>query len=285
MKTLPPALKTHLESGATTLCWCWRLTRRDGTVLGFTDHDHDIAFEGMTFEADSGLSATQVRQSVGLNVDNLDVSGAVSSGRLNAQDLAAGRYDDARIEIFRVNWSDPDQRVLMRSGSLGEVARAGTAFTAEVRGLAHYLQQPTGRLFQYTCDADLGDARCAVNLDQASLRATGSIAQILSERRFVVSGLGAFQTGWFASGLLKFTTGENAGTGFEIRAHAVTAISVEIDLWRVPQRPVAAGDAFTVDAGCDKHLATCRDRFTNAANYRGFPHMPGNDLLTRFAGE
>ena len=148
MKLLPPGLQAHLDTGATTLAWCWRLTRGDGTRLGFTDHDRDLAFDATTFAAATGFTATEIKDAVGLSVDNLEVESALSSDSLNEDDLAAGLFDDAAIEIWRVNWQDTTaQRVLMRSGSIGEVRRAGAAFAAEVRGLAHYLQQPNGRLF------------------------------------------------------------------------------------------------------------------------------------------
>ena len=130
MKALPAGLQAHLDSGATTLAWCWRLTRRDGRKLGFTDHDVPLAFDGTVFEAASGFTASELKDGVGLSVDNLDVSSALRSDSLNEADLAAGRFDDARVEIFRVNWRDVTQRVLMRSGSIGDVKRAGAAFTA-----------------------------------------------------------------------------------------------------------------------------------------------------------
>jgi len=178
MKQLDDALAAHLQSGATTLCWCWRLTRRDGTKLGFTDHDCDLIFDDTTFEAASGFTASEIRDQVGLSVDNLEVTGALISDGLSETALAAGDFDDAAIEIFRVNWQDTTQRILMRAGSLGEVRRTGTAFSAEVRGLAHYLQQPKGRLFQYTCDADLGDTRCSVDLSSPTYRAAGTVLAI-----------------------------------------------------------------------------------------------------------
>ncbi len=188
MKTISAALQAHLDSGATTLCWCWRLTRRDGAGFGFTDHDRDLTFDGTVFEAAAGFTATEIKDAVGLGVDNLDVEGALQSGRLEEAQLAGGAFDDARVEIFRVNWQDPSQRILMRFGSLGEVKRTGQAFTAEVRGLAHYLGQPKGRLYQFACDADLGDARCGVALASAALRGTGTIASAVSARSFKASG-------------------------------------------------------------------------------------------------
>ena len=193
MKELPTGMAEHLATGATTLCWCWRLTRRDGVILGFTDHDRDIVFDGTTFEAAAGFDASEIKDAIGLSVDNLQVSGAISSGRLEEADLAAGLYDDARIEIFRANWHEPSQHLLMRSGSIGEVRRNGTAFSTEIRGLAHYLQQPKGRLFQYGCDADVGDSVVASHWNSPRFAGRGSILQKLATRATSLStGLSAF---------------------------------------------------------------------------------------------
>ncbi len=285
MKQLSAELQAHLDTGATTLCWCWRLTRRDATQLGFTDHDRDVTFDGTTFEAAAGFTASEMRQSVGLSVDNLEVASALSSERLSEADLAAGLYDDARVEIFRVNWAAPAQRVLMRAGSLGEVRRAGLMFAAEVRGLAHYLQQPKGRLYQFTCDADLGDGRCKVLASDPAYRGEGTIVAAASPRRFTAAGLDAFADGWFARGLLVFTSGAADGQAVEVRSHAKAGSVVTIELWAPARGPLAEGQTFVVTAGCDKHLATCGAKFANAENFRGFPHMPGNDFVTAFAGK
>lgn len=284
MKQLPEGMQAHLDSGATTLCWCWRLTRRDETRLGFTDHDRDITFDGTTFEAAAGFTASEMRDSVGLSVDNLEVTSALSSDRLSEADLTAGLYDDARVEIYRVNWTAPEQRVLMRTGSLGEVRRAGLDFTAEVRGLSHYLQQPKGRLYQFTCDADLGDGRCKVQLSNPLYRGEGAIVAVASARRFTVSGLGDFADDWFSRGLLTFTSGAASGQAIEVRTHGKAGDVVTIELWAPARAPLVAEQTFVVTAGCDKHLVTCQEKFANVANFRGFPHMPGNDFVTAFAG-
>lgn len=280
MKRLSSALAEHVASGATTLCWCWRLTRRDGVRQGFTDHDRDIAFDGTVFEAAAGMAASEIRDSAGLAVDNLEVTSAVTSERLSEADLAAGVYDNAAIEIYRVNWTAPEQRVLMRSGNLGEVKRSGAAFAAEVRGLAHRLQETRGRLFQYTCDADLGDARCGIDLDDPAFRGTGALVSIASPSRFTVSGLDAFADGWFTHGLLTFTSGAAEAQSVEVKQHTKAGDVVGIELWSRARLPLTPGQTFIVTAGCDKRIATCQAKFANAANFRGFPHMPGNDFLT-----
>ena len=283
MKPLPEGLAAHLEGGATTLCWCWRLKRRDGLKQGFTDHDRDVVFDATTFEAAAGFEASEVRETLGLAVDNLEITGALSSAALQDADLAAGFYDDADVEIFRVNWADVTQRILMRAGTLGEVKRAGHGFSAEVRGLSHYLQQPRGRLFQYTCDADVGDARCRVNLTAAAYMGSGVVASVLSERAFTASGFAGFVTDWFTRGLVTFTSGEAAGQKIEVRRHSLESGIVTFDLWQPVPAPLTAGMSFTATAGCDKSHVMCRTRFANIANFRGFPHMPGNDFLTAVA--
>ncbi len=281
MKTLPPALAAHIATGATSLCWCWRLTRRDGARQGFTDHDRPVTFDATIFEAATGFTASEVKDTIGLNVDNLEVTSALSSDHLVEADLASGYYDDAAVELFRVNWADPAQRVLMRAGSLGEVRRSGIAFAAEVRGLAHYLQQPKGRLYQFTCDADLGDARCGIDRTAPVYAGHGSIATITSARGFTASGLSAYLDGWFTRGLLTFTSGAANGQAIEVKAHAVSAATgvIAFELWSPARLPLAAGQTFTVTAGCDKTLSTCAAKFANTINHRGFPHIPGNDFI------
>ena len=283
MKDLPAGLAAHLATGATTLCWCWRLTRKDGAAQGFTDHDRDLVFDATTFEAAAGFEASEIKDALGLSVDNLQVTSAISSERLAEADLVAGVYDDAKVEIWRVNWQTPADRVLMRSGSLGEVKRAGPLFSAEVRGLAHYLQQPKGRLFQYTCDADAGDGRCGVDLNAPGFKGTGSIVSVASARRFTASGLESFAGEWFSRGLVTFTSGAALGQRIEVKSHTLSGGVATIELWQPARMPLVAGQTFTVTAGCDKHLATCGAKFANAVNFRGFPHMPGNDFVTSFA--
>ena len=280
MKALVVGLQAHLDSGATTLCWCWRLTRRDGVVYGFTDHDRELTFGGTVFEAAAGFTATEIRDSVGLSVDNLEVESALSSDRLDEAGLAGAKFDEARIEIFRVNWQQPEQRVLMRVGSIGEVRRHGATFAAEVRGLAHYMGQPSGRLYQHSCDIDVGSARCGVALQGVAYKGAGQLLVASSRRRFTVSGLTGFAEGWFTRGLLTFTSGANAGRAIEVKRHVRAAGVVTLELWQEVAETLTTGATFTVTAGCDKTQATCAAKFANTLNFRGFPDMPGNDFLT-----
>lgn len=176
MKILPAGMQAHLDAGATTLCHCWKLTLVSGAVSGFTDHDRDLVFAGVTYSALSGFEASAIETSLGLNVDDLEVLGALKAATLNEADLSAGKFDNAEIHIYRVNWKDISQRIILASGNLGEVSRGPAGFRAEVRGLAHHLNQPIGRLYQYGCDVDLGSGKCGVNLALAAFSGVGAAA-------------------------------------------------------------------------------------------------------------
>jgi uncharacterized phage protein (TIGR02218 family) len=286
MRAIPAALQAKLDSGATTLCRCWVLTRRDGVVQGFTDHDEDVVLDAVTCRAGTGLNGSEATQKLGLAVDSSELSGALADDTLNEDDLAAGPYDAAEVELWLVDWSEPDLRVLLAKGLLGEVRRDGTAFTAEVRGLSDRLAQESGRLYTATCSADLGDARCGIDLGQPAYHGAGSIIVTTGVSSFAASGLAGFDDGWFTRGKLTFTSGANADLSVEVKAHRKASV-VSFDLWQAMPQPIAPGDAFTVTAGCDKAFATCHDRFANAVNFRGFPHLPGNDFVLRYplAGE
>ena len=281
MRTLPTGLQDHLDSGVTTLCYCWKLTRKNGGVLGFTDHDRSLSFDGVTFEAETGLTASAFDGAAGLAVDNMDVIGALNSDAVREADIAAGLYDNADIEIYRVNWGDPAQRLLVRKGNLGEVTRGPVGFTAEARGLSHHLDQAVGRRYQYRCDADLGDARCTVDVATSAFKGVGSVASAIDGRAFTASGLDSFENGWFTRGRLTWTSGPNAGASGEVKLHA-KGTTVSLELWRPMGLPVSAGDGFDVFAGCDKRFETCRDKFSNVPNFRGFHLMPGNDFAQSY---
>jgi len=282
LKSLSSEFQAHLDSGATTLCHCWKLTRRDDTVLGFTDHDEDVSFGGVTFEGTAGMSASAIESSSGLAVDNLDVAGALNSASLTEEDLASGMYDDADVEIWRVNWATPSQRILMRKGNLGEVARGRTGFRAEIRGLAHKLGQPIGRIYQFTCDATVGDSRCTVGLTAEAYQGTATISDVKDQRIIEVSGLSAFASDWFARGVMTFASGANGGRAFDVRGHINNGATATLELWQPASGTIAVGDELTVTAGCDKSFTTCKAKFANGVNFRGFPLMPGNDFVTSY---
>ncbi len=274
MRAIPDGLAAHLARAATTLCRCWSLTRRDGLVLGFTDHDRPLAFDGVTFQETTGLEAAEGEAELGFAVGGGEVSGAFAAVGLNEADLARGLYDDARVSIWLVNWAEVSQRLLLETGFVGEIRRGDHAFTAEVRGLAKAFDEERGRLYTRACSADLGDARCGVTLTPVA----GTVSTTDGRLLLSAPALAAFPDAHFTGGRLVFTGGGNVGFVTEVKRHAADGLGT-LALWQAPPAPIMAGDALQVTAGCDKSFSTCRTKFGNGINFRGFPHMPGNDFI------
>ncbi|WP_333829491.1 DUF2163 domain-containing protein [Pararhodobacter sp.] len=264
----------------TTRARAWALERADGVVLGFTDHDRDLAFEGIDFRARTGMTARALVQATGLSVDNTEAAGALSDAGLTEADILAGRYDGARLTIWEVDWAAPADRRMLFRGSLGEITRAGGAFKAELRGLSEALSHGGGRVFGAVCPAVLGDGACGFNLSlpgfsvEAALLAVEEGGAVLD-----LPLLEDFELGWFAQGRVVVLDGPAEGMVGFIRREERAGGLRRLILWAAPGIAPRPGDRLRLEAGCDKRFETCRLKFANQANFRGFPHVPGDDWL------
>ncbi len=285
MSDFSEAFLAHLGLEATTVCHCWRLTRTDGAVAGFTDHDRALTGDGTVFLPQTGFTSSEARETLGLASDAVDVEGALSSDVLAAEDIAAGRYDGARVETLLVNWRDPAQFAVIRTGRIGRIRLDDNRFVAELENAKLDLDTPRGRYFRRGCDAELGDARCGVDLSASEFNGTGTVLQKVTEDTIRAAGLGGFEAGWFSHGLLTCTSGACEGVTFRIIAHRIAGGEAELVLWCDTAPAPSEEDTFAVKAGCDKAFATCKAKFANDLNFQGFPHLPGNDAAYGYATE
>lgn len=279
---IPSTLQAHLGSGATTVCRCWAVARRDGQVLGFTDHDSDIGFEGIAFKANSGMTARALSQTSGLSVDNTEALGALSDASVTEADILAGRFDGAVVRSWLVNWQSPEDRALQFSGTFGEVARSGGAFEAELRGLTEALNQPQGAIYQRPCAAILGDEKCKFDLNTDGYVANLSVETVVEARVFTFDGQDEFEPRWFEAGVLEVQSGPAKGLTGVIKNDRYEDGVRRVELWESLRADVSVGDQLTLTAGCDKRAETCRVKFSNFNNFRGFPYIPGEDWLISY---
>ncbi|MEL7480947.1 MAG: DUF2163 domain-containing protein [Pseudomonadota bacterium] len=203
MRLIDDAFRARLSSGLTTICLCWRLERVDGFVIGLTDHDQPLVFRGEPYSPNDAVVPGEFATSDGLAPGRAAAMGALSASAITEQDLRDGAWNNARVDVFRVDWEMPQFGVQIWSGGLSEVSHSEGAFEAELVSLKANLETRVGRVYSRRCDAVLGDARCGIDLDASPF-----------------------------AGLT-----------------------------------------------CDQRFSTCVERFSNAENFRGFPHMPGNDAV------
>ncbi|MGD9979862.1 MAG: DUF2163 domain-containing protein [Hyphomonadaceae bacterium] len=275
MRTISETLAPKLAAGVTTLAHVWRVQRRDGEGFAFTDHDRSLTLDAITAEPVEGLSGGVIEKSAGLSADSASIAGALSSATITEADLARGLWDGARVDVYRVDWTNPADRVHLFAGHIGEVRRGVSAFEAELRGLQAALNTPVGRVYSRFCDADLGDQRCGKDIDDEAFRGEGDVSELLGSHVLKASGLEAYADGWFSRGRVVWAD----ASACEVAVHRTEEGGAVIELLDHPGANLALGAAFVIYAGCDKRFGTCRAKFANAINFRGFPHMAGNDAV------
>lgn len=279
MSGMDQAFRAHVESGLTTLARCWALTRKDGVTFGFTDHDCGLSFGGIDFKADTGLSALALQQSTGLSVDNTEALGALSDAAVKEADIEAGRFDNAELRAWLVNWADVSVRWLQFRGTVGEMRRSGGAFTAELRGLTAALNRPLGRVYQKPCTAVLGDGQCRFDTTANGYVTERDVFDVSGARQFRWESLDGFAADWFTRGRLEVLTGEAKGLWASIKRDVADDDGRLIETWEPLRAPVQPGDRVKLIAGCDKRFETCRLKFNNLLNFQGFPDIPGEDWV------
>ncbi len=264
-----------LNPELTTLAFCWRLMRRDGVTLGLTSHDADLDVGGLCYRSTPGLVPSSIELTSSFDRDTVSLTGALTSDAFRDEDLAAGRWDGAALWLFLVDWTAPVMRQLhLVRGSLGDVSVADGRFTVDLLGQTHAFDAPVVEETAPDCRAFLGDKRCRV--DMAGRTQMVSVQAAVDNVITLAENMAA---GLYNAGRLRWLDGPNAGLSLPVAGQ----LGQNIYLAKRPHFTVMAGTRALLTEGCDGRFATCTDRFSNAANFRGEPHLPGNDLLTRYA--
>ncbi|WP_375591605.1 DUF2163 domain-containing protein [Chitiniphilus eburneus] len=273
----PTRLQLELRAPDPKICFFWIVTRRDGRVFGFTDHDRDVTVMNVLCRAGTGATPSSIQSRTGLAVDNLEVQALIDSIDLIEADLINGLWDFAAVQCGVFVWTSPsNSAAVLKSGTLGEIRLDGKMFTAELRGLMQQLQQETGRKLGPDCDVKLGSTWCTVDL--APYTVTGVITAAGSDRKTFTLPL-VQADGYFNYGEFEITSGPAVG----MRGDVFTWSGGVATLWlALPVQPLA-GDGFRIVRGCDGRAETCRTVFSNKVNFQGFEDVPGIDQITKGA--
>lgn len=251
----------------------WRIFRRDGIALGFTSHDRDLWFDGLLHRAAPGMVPSAIRRTADLSPDSSEVDGVLSHDSIAASDLAGGRYDDAAIAIGAVDWETLD-RAILYNGTIASVSGDGDRFSADIRSIKHDLERDFVPRTSPTCRAVFCGPGCTLS----AARFTREAIVTTVDREANACTFGVIVPTDFVGGELMWVDGDAAGSTSEI----VSGESGALVLSQPLPDMLKPGDIARLREGCDHTLATCNDRFANAANFQGEPFLPGNDLLSRY---
>jgi len=288
MKTLPSALETHYGLDATTLAILVKITRRDGEIFGFTSHDHPLIYSGLTyFTGPAAPSLSDLKRETGLAPSNAEVDGSFNDD-VTVDDAEAELWSGAIVDVYRANWRNMANGVeLMAHGELGEITHDGRKYKVEMMGRAHKLGRIVTRHRLPSCDADLGDARCGVDIEALAMNVT--VISVTSNREFTVDLGSPVVDDYFTYGRVTWLTGLNVDREMEIKSQTAAGVFV---LQLGMKREIQEGDTLRIYPGCNKlhktglgeYLGDCKIKFDNVINFRGFSEIPGIDKMLRPGG-
>lgn len=262
--------RAELEATATF----WRIRRRDGVTLGLTSHDRDLWFDGVVHRAAPGMLPSAIRRTADLTPDSAEVQGALTHDSIAAADLASGRFDGAAVEIGVVDWETLDRAVLYR-GEIGGVAEEAGSFGAELRSAKADLDADSVPRTSPTCRAQFCGPGCTLSAARFTHEAVAGAVDLEANRVAFAGGPAAAQ---MRQGSLRWLSGPQAGITMQVNGADEAGLILDLPL----DPALAAGARALLREGCDHTLATCHERFGNAANFQGEPFVPGNDLLARY---
>lgn len=265
----------------TSYAMAMKITPKLGAVVGITDLDADFDLGGVTYSARGGAVPTAFEQSAALNVDNLEIEGLLESAGITRAAIANGVYDYAGMEIFIYDWEAQTKVKTLARGSWGRSRLLKGAYVAEYRSLSQALQAPQGKKLSPTCRVNVGDTECGVDL--IPLTVTGTVTSVDSSNpKKAFSDTSRTEAdGYFAYGVLTWTSGANTGASMEVDTFA----GFNFGLFTRMFENIQIGDTYSVYPGCDGKDSTCQDKFGNMKNFQGEDDIPGMDELTRFGGQ
>ena len=183
MKSISAGNQAHLLQSVSNLVFCVKITRADGVVIGATSHTKKLEIGSIMYFPTPGALPSNVESKSDFGIDNLEVLGIIDSVLITDADLLGGKYDDATVEMFAVNYKQISDGIIpIHKGFVGEITVGDTSYVAQLQGGMQRLQQTVGELYSVTCRADLGDARCQVDLGLFTV--TGTVTSVTDNRTF-----------------------------------------------------------------------------------------------------
>jgi uncharacterized phage protein (TIGR02218 family) len=278
MRIIEDNLKISFEQDTTNIIKCWKIVLKNGTVTGFTTNSENLFYENVNYNAFSGDDVRNIKSNLDIEEDSFEFSNIISSDLISENDVLSGKYDNAKIEIFLLDAKNQNNgKVILLTGTISDIECKGNVFTAKVKGLKDEINKTIGEVYSPLCRCSFCDAKCGLSKSNFTLTAT--ISNVIDEITFITDDATILSktTGYFDNGVIEFISGKNKGHKMEIKQHAGGTFILSLNL----PYSLVISDKFNIIAGCNKQFTTCCEKFNNAVNFRGEPHLPGIDTLLK----
>ncbi len=262
----------------TSLARCWKILRSDGQSFCFTDHNEDIMFDNDTYSSVSPLNMSSLEKNIGLDTDNVEISGTFHHESIVETDIENGLFDQAKIVVFEFDWVLKTKNRVLFQGLFSSYSYGDDRFSVEAQSAFGKLGHVFGRGFHLTCDADLGDENCGIDINLPSYKFTPNIIKFL-ENGIEISSIVGIAEGRFQNGTAELIANERVISKLSIKSDVLTEETRQITFWNNLNSNQTAADNINLYIGCDKSIDCCCQKFGNAINFRGFPNIPNDDWI------
>ena len=278
MKNITNDLKSVFENETTNIVKCWKITFKDNTNLTFTTNDENILYENVLYNSLSANDVDNIKSNIDIKEDHFEIVNIISSNLINKDDILNGKYDSAKVEIFLLDIQNLDKgKVVLLSGKISNIELKDDVFTAKVVGLKDEINKTIGEKYSPLCRCNFCDSRC--KLSKNNFTFSGTITNVIDEVSFITNNeiILSKSSGYFDYGIIEFTSGNNIGQKMEIKQYDSGKFILQLNL----PKNLSVGDNFNLVTGCNKEFSTCCNKFNNAINFRGEPHLPGMNILLK----
>lgn len=278
MKKLTPELSAAISKNSLTLVKCWKIELISGEVKAFTSHDQDIKIAGLTYLSSPGMDSGKLEIDNSIDHKTNEILGVIDSEQIKAEDIAAGRFDNATVEMFLVDYANSDLGVIpLICGRISDIESRDSRFFAKLKSISNVVNSNIGDVYTPFCRCRFSDSKCCMNPEKYTF--SGVVSSVDGSVDFFCTSpeIISKPAGYFAYGVLKFLDGQNQNILLDVQQFT----SGHFTLMSEPPYGIMAGDRFEVLAGCDKKFSTCAERFDNGLNFRGEPHLPGTEYLLK----
>ena len=274
MKNISLELKKHLKYEVLTLANCLKIERKDGQILGLTDHDEDLYIDGLLYKAQPGFNASAIHSRLDLR-DNLEID-LIESDLVKEEDILSGVFDNACYTYFTINYKQLEQgKIILKSGYFGKIQLLEKHFIVELKSISNLLNQTIGSVYTPYCRATLGDFQCGSKLQDYSVFGcvTGLRNEPSTHTYRLQDNTRTEEDGYFDGGNLTWISGNFQGLTITIKKYLKK--EQELTFFLPLPGKIVISDKYKLTPGCNKSLKICRDRFNNVINFRGEPFIPG----------
>ena len=291
-------MKAHVADYQTRTI-CVRLVAQDGTTLRWTTYPIDLVMSNsQSYLAGSGFEWTGYGATSSMSPDSVNLQGIVSSaiGMLDRDQIAVGKWDNARAYVFATSWTAPvEDEEEVTVFTFGQATLRDDTWVVEFMGLLDALNQTVGPIYSAQCqntlfDQTLGGSLIATSRSRctgprsapdgpqlATFLRTGTVTAVTSQYQFQDTARTEADE-YFTSGQMRFTSGANAGLkAIQIKQ---STSGGQIVLHEAAYYPIQLGDAYEITPGCRKRLVDCQ-AWNNVKNMNAFPHIPAPTEYTQ----